>query len=302
MIVSPRQACFVALAYADVFDYPLTLEECNTWMPYSAQRMRIQSEKWIQKTAQNGTEYFHLPSRVAIVKIRNNRRIEARAKWQRVRWIARWYACIPSIRMVGVTGALAMNNVSHDDDIDILFIAAKHTMWVTRFMATLLTEVFGIRRKPSDTHVANKLCLNMFLSDDNLSLPSNERDFYSAHEVLQMVPLWQRGETYRKFLGANAWVKTYLPNAWREKRSHQRSVKGIQKLFYDPIAEWFLKFFEKPAKVLQLWYMRGRMTTEIATDSIMRFHPRDARDWIKVKLRKRLQRYNIPLDKIFYAR
>jgi len=55
-------------------------------------------------------------------------------------------------------------------------------------------------------------------------------------------------------------------------------------------------------KVVQLWYMKKHRTSEVISDSILRFHPNDARVWIKRKLAARLKKYNIPLDKVFYAR
>jgi hypothetical protein len=48
--------------------------------------------------------------------------------------------------------------------------------------------------------------------------------------------------------------------------------------------------------------MSGRRSREIITDDMLKFHPRDARVWIKEGLQKRLKKQNIPLDNIFYAR
>ena len=56
------------------------------------------------------------------------------------------------------------------------------------------------------------------------------------------------------------------------------------------------------ARKLQLWYMKKRRTNEVITDTALRFHPKDARVWVKKKFAARLKRYHIPLDKVFYAR
>ena len=56
------------------------------------------------------------------------------------------------------------------------------------------------------------------------------------------------------------------------------------------------------AKNFQLWYMRKHRTHEVISDSTLRFHPNDARVWIKRKFAIRLSRFHTPLDKIFYAR
>lgn len=59
---------------------------------------------------------------------------------------------------------------------------------------------------------------------------------------------------------------------------------------------------EPIARVVQLWYMRNHRTHEVISDTSLRFHPKDARVWIKRKLRTRLAKLHVPLDKVFYAR
>jgi len=55
-------------------------------------------------------------------------------------------------------------------------------------------------------------------------------------------------------------------------------------------------------KTVQLWYMKKHRTNEVISDTMLRFHPKDARIWIKREFAKRLARYNVPIDKFFNAR
>ena len=68
-----------------------------------------------------------------------------------------------------------------------------------------------------------------------------------------------------------------------------------------PLVIFLMRLFEWPAKQIQLWYMARHRTHEVITDTTLRFHPRDARVWVKRKLSARLAKFNIPLDKVFYA-
>ena len=77
-------------------------------------------------------------------------------------------------------------------------------------------------------------------------------------------------------------------------------IKGHQKKSFSIYHLAFI-IFEPFARMIQLWYMSGR-TNEVVSDTLLRFHPKDARGWVKVALAKRLARYNLPLDNIFYAR
>ena len=137
----------------------------------------------------------------------------------------------------------------------------------------------------------------MFATVRGLGVVPHERDCFAAHEVLQMEPVWEQRGTYQKFLAANAWAKRFLPNAWDERL----------RLFPQPVYQtphlvvWVFKLFEFWAKIIQLLYMEPKRTSEIVTDSVLRFHPNDARIWVKRELTKRLKRFNVPLDIVFYA-
>jgi len=274
--VSKHEALIATLAYGDIFDYPLTRQELIRWFLYYPVRSAPKGF---------GSHAKH-----------------KKASWQSGKWMiaqraSRWLSLVPTIQLVGVTGGLAMNNAGRDDDIDLFFIVADGTLWISRMLATILMDIIGLRRHPKDQQVANKVCLNMFMTESAMGLAPHDRDCFTAHEVLQMVPLFVRGETYARFLGSNQWVKKFLPNAWREKYQ----VSGIRYQEKSDIGIWCLKLLEKPSRLFQLWYMQKHRTHEVITDTTLRFHPKDARIWIKRRLRARLATFNIPLDKVFYA-
>ena len=90
------------------------------------------------------------------------------------------------------------------------------------------------------------------------------------------------------------WVKKFLPTAWREK-SKESKVYSVQK-------KTTFHLLEPLARTAQLWYMRNRRTTEVVSNTLIRFHPVDAREWIYRELQIRLRSKDIPLDNIFYGR
>lgn len=283
--VSKHEALIATLAYGDIFDYQLTRQELIRWFLYYSVRA---------KDLPNGIE-LHV----------NNQKVPWQpGKWAIARKASLWLAIIPTIRLVGVTGGLAMNNAGRDDDIDLFFIVANGTMWVSRMLVTILMDILWLRRHPKDQRVANKVCLNMFMTEGAMKLAKPDHDCFTAHEVLQMQPLFVREDTYKSFLRANQWVKTFLPNAWQEKYQAclpVRQVSGIRYQEKSDIGIWCLKLLEKPSRFFQLWYMRKHRTNEVISDTVLRFHPKDARIWIKRKLASRLSAFNIPLDKVFYA-
>ncbi len=286
MTISRPQATLITVCYSDIFDYPLTSEELTYWLVFYKGKP---SPDLLEKNS-----YYFLPTRKRIVSIRKKREVWSKKKWQIAKKIAWIYKLVPTILLVGVTGGLTMNNVKSEDDIDLFFIVHPKTLWISRLLATLLTESIGMRRRPGDKRFSDKVCLNMFMTSDRLRLVPKERDLFAAHEVLQMVPLWEKNNVYQKFLRANKWVEKFLPNAWDKNiKNENLKLKNENSI---------LQIFEYPAKLGQLWYMRRHRTSEVVTDTVIRFHPRDARVWVKEKLERRLQRQNLPLDKIFFNR
>ncbi len=285
-----------AVAYADIFDYPLTRGEMRLWCIKT--KISPGAKLPLPRHVEASGEYVFLEGRTRSTFQRKKRRQISKSKWRIARMVAKKLGYIPTIQLVGVTGGLAMDNARAKDDIDLFIITSAHTVWITRLLATLAVDAMGKRRKPGEVNVADRVCLNMFMGAEALGIAKKEQDLFAAHEVLQMVPLWERADAYRNFLGKNAWVEKFLPNAWKEKFQASRIEHRASNFGF---GIWCLRFLERPAKFFQLWYMSRRRTSEVVGDAVLRFHPRDARIWVKEALLRRLDRLDIPLDKIFYA-
>lgn len=302
MNVSRIQKAIATVAYADIFAYPLTREEVIYWSVGGVSEVPP-GIKHLHVRLAAGNEYFHLPGRVRIVNLRRIRKRIAALKWHRIYHLMKYFRFIPTLLLVGVTGGLAVDNAKKQDDIDVFFITRKNTLWITRSLVTLGAEWLGVRRRPDDGAVADKICLNMFMAEDALGLPSGEQDLFAAHEVLQMVPLWEREGVYHKFLSANPWVRYFLPRAWQERiRIAEQTAERKPTSTAAFVLSLLFPLMEPIAKFVQLRYMNNRRTNEVIRSGMIRFHPRDAREWVREKLAVRLRLQHIPLDKIFYRR
>lgn len=300
------QAVLITVLYADIFDYPLTRTEIYTWLAGERRVSGKAVERMVQHYLDSG-DFIEKEGYIALAEKKGNIKKRLRCMPHAVKKMEHVYRAvsvlkkIPTVEYIGLTGALAMENAKKRDDIDICIITTKRCVWTTRFFATVMLDMLGMRRRRKDTNVADKICLNMFFSKGSLMLPKKEQDFYSAHEVLQMKPLWDRGSIYTTFLMKNSWVSKYLPHAWNEKkvfiRGKQRSFK--RKSMIQRVTVNVFRMVEPLVWKAQCLHMKKYRTKEILSPSFIRFHPQDARVWVKKTLEQQADFRNIPLDKFF---
>jgi hypothetical protein len=240
--VALERAIVQTVAYADVFDYPLTADEIHRYLigvPASRGTVRtaLSSGRLTPEVLSRNGRYFTLAGRETVVETRRGRAQPAVDYWRRAVHYGRIIGGLPFVRMVAVTGALAMDNVA-DGDIDYLVVTEPGRLWLCRAL------VVGVVKTAAFKGVT--LCPNYFLSEQALEL--NERNLFTAHEVAQMVPL-SGSETYQRLRALNRWTDTYLPNAGgpprrlapvepRPRRS-RRIVEGtLRSRLGSPIERW----------------------------------------------------------------
>jgi hypothetical protein len=299
MFSSAEVAIIKTLSYSDVFDYPLNLQEIEKWIIQKKDSVNQINKSlhglFQRKVVDKYKGYYFLIGKKQIVMQRLKRKSYSQKKMHIAQKVAALLHHIPSIQLIGITGALSMENGKKDDDIDILIITKKGTAWTTRFIVTCIVDLMGRRRKPGDIGINNKICLNMYLDDAHLDVSTNEQNLFSAHEVLQMKVLWQKNNTYEKFIRSNPWAKKFLPNAYKlaiQPYSHltispkKYSVRNSFMVKWLNSVEWICRRF-------QLWYMKKRRTTEKISDGVIQFHPRDMKNTILLLYQNKLHKYGL---------
>jgi len=284
-----KQAIVATLVYFDIFNYPLTMDEIARWLlssdSFAKNRLLKLTEKLVRKgvLAQERGIYF-LPGRGEIILRRRKNQKISEPKFKIAQKVARILIKVPGVLLVGLTGNLAMMDAQEDDDIDFLIITRRGKIWTARFLTILLLEILGRRRRPKSKRVKDKICLNLFLDEAHLRLGRKRRDLYTAHEILQMKPLAEKESIYQQFVEANAWVKDFLPNAFREKMGVHR--QGLEIFPQKRRSKGIL--VEKILAFLQLWYMRRRQTMEQVKNGQLFFHPQDRRRMIMKQYRGKM--------------
>jgi len=201
-------AILQAVAYADIFDYPLTTNEVHRFLvgvetSPPVVEMALDSGRLTADHLGRRGEYVFLAGREGIVETRLRRNAVAAGQWPRALRYGSILARLPFVRMVAVTGAMSMNNVEPATDIDYLIVTTPGRLWVGRAMVVALVRWAA---QKGDT-----ICPNYFLSERALTMKT--RNLFTAHELAQMVPI-SGLRTYVQLCRLNGWAAQFLPNAF----------------------------------------------------------------------------------------
>lgn len=196
-----EHAILSALAYSDIFDHPLTLDELHKFLTIPTERNEIEACAFqIDKVSCKDGFYF-LSDRPEVIEIRKKREADSRKAFRRAIFYGRIMARLPFTRMVALTGSLAMLNLSKNNDMDYMLVAKPGRVWTARAFALLfgrLARLFG-----------DVICPNVIVSEN--ALVWDAKNLYTAREFAQMIPV-SGADVYHRLYTANLWVLDVLPN------------------------------------------------------------------------------------------
>lgn len=296
-----EKAILKTLIYSDIFDYPLNLSEIHKWLigkKATPRDIEKTLKELIEKRKRESSpkikkerDYFYINKSQGIVLKRKRRERQSIIYIRKVKIISHLLKLIPWIKLVGISGGLAMENTDRNDDIDLFLITSKKRLWISRLLVLGILNILGQRRKVDDNlkKTAGKICCNIILEEDYVE--QKRKDLYTAHEVLQMKPLMVRDGIYSKYLEDNNWVFKFLPNWVGEnvqgKMYNVKLKKNNSKLY---IVNYTFGWLENLAKRFQLKIMGKPKGMERIEDGALYFHPNDIREKILKEYNRRSSR------------
>lgn len=294
-----EKAILKTLSYSDIFDYPLKAYEIHKWL-IKQPAHTYQIEEALKRLIKKGKlaqyqDFYFLKSRKALVKKRLEREKQSKSYLLKARVFSQVLKIVPFVKLVGVSGGLAMNNASKADDIDLFIITENNRVFLSRLFAIVSFDAMSVRRKVdmSEKQAAGKICLNLILEESKLS--QQEQNVFVAHEVLQMKVLWERDNMYSKYLESNAWVFEYLPNwavgkvassKFKVKQSFSLSKSLKKKKPIEKVFGISLNLLEVLAKWFQLKIMQRPKGNERIEEGALYFHPNNYQEQILTKFKK----------------
>ncbi len=263
-----------SIVYHNIFAYPLNSNDLNKWATTSVHANKILKRKKYKISKYKN--YYFLANQKHLVAARLNNEKESIKKIEIAKRGVDIISQISSVLFVGITGSVAMQNANNDSDIDLMIITKKGTLWTTRFLVYLKLRNSKLKiRKPNLLDEKDKLCINLWL--DETSLEIQNKNIYTAHEIAQIIPLFQKDKIYEKLLIKNTWILDFWPNSVKIGSIASKATPKKPNLVY--------QILELIAFQAQKVYMSGKHTREIIKPNMAFFHPKDWSKKVKNKLK-----------------
>lgn len=184
-------------------------------------------------------------------------------------------AHVPEIKAIGLTGSVAWGDVGVDDDLDYLIVTSARRVFTVRWGCYWRAIKMGKKRRFGSER--DSWCLNLFLDERALLVPTIKRSEFGAWQLLRLRPLYDPEKIFVRLLAVNrAWIKKLLANNYRSQKNillpamiTAVKVPEKSKLISGILGDWWEKFLFYG----QWLYQRGHQTREVVTPQQIFFHP-----------------------------
>jgi hypothetical protein len=259
MHIQPEQSITKVLAYFNIFNYPLTIDEIVSFLdqplPVDALTTALEQLVHAKRVFKLGN-FYALQNNTAL----RDRRIEgnnkATAMMARAYKIGAFLYRFPYVRGIGISGSLSKNFADENTDIDFFIITQANRLWVARTLMHLFKKLTFL------TGHQHLYCMNYYIDEQALCI--DEQNIFTATEIATLLPVCGNGAMHN-FFALNNWTAAYFPNQPTTKQVHTTVTTG-----------WFKKAIER--------ILNNRLGT-LLDDYCMRV---TTRRWLKKEQQHRL--------------
>jgi hypothetical protein len=194
-----------SVAYASLFDYPLTLAQLRQTLIESAQTpsqiLATYARSEMLHAAIDFREgFFFLRGRADLIHERRRREARSRAFLRRHRTLLRGITWLPYVRMVALSGSIAHLNLENGGDLDLFIVTRGRHVWSVTVLVVILSKLLRRRRT---------VCANFVIADTRLAL--DQDDLFTASQVVHLKPV-SGADVFFELLRANRFVGRFYPN------------------------------------------------------------------------------------------
>jgi predicted nucleotidyltransferase len=162
-----------------------------------------------------------------------------------------------NILLIGVTGSVASEFPKKNDDIDLFIIVKNNTLWINRFWVRFFVWRNKVpHRKFDKKEKRDEFCFNMWLDESVLKLPKNKQNLRNAVDMVLMKKVYDKNDTYFKFLKANSWAKKFVATPYYDLLFKFPSLRKLEAYPFDKRVIYFYCFLNIVYFLPQYWYLK----------------------------------------------
>lgn len=239
-----KESILRALAYFDIFRYPLTKEEIARFMDQPADSRQFEqclSELLNANIIFLHQELYSLQDNPLIIHRRNKGQKRAEFLLEKAKKIGRFLYRFPFVRAVAVSGSLSKNFADEKADIDFFIITKANRLWMARTFMHLYKKLTFL------TGRQHYYCMNYYIDEESLLL--EEKNVFTAIELKTLMPVAGSAAT-SNFFETNQWANEWLPCCAYRSQEQKDPRSGFFKSFF----EWL--FNNRLGNALDKWLLR----------------------------------------------
>lgn len=300
-------AIIKTLVWFDLFDFPLTSREIHRhlWQhkaDLSEVESSLQNSEELNKRIESSEAFFFLKGRNDTVRARKTRYTYAERKFKRALRVSKILSFIPWIKMISVCNTLGISNAKDDSDIDLFIITEHGRIWLTRFFVVAPLRALRLRPRlkrfgDARENRKDKIDASFYITDTDFDLRSIAipDDIYLAYWINTIVPIYNKNQTYEKFIQRNSWTQSYVPNEIPYIPAYRRRINPPHPWIHEIISMFDAKYQERLAERFEMRIMpeklkkMGKDSTSavVISDTMLKFHDQDRREDYKERWTQR---------------
>lgn len=244
MAVQNEQSIIKALAYFDIFNYPLTLDEIHHFLDQTVSKDDVLPT--LQQLVDDNRvfrmgSFYSLQQEPSLRARRTNGNDKAGILLTTGYKVGGFLYQFPFVRGIGISGSLSKNFADQNTDIDFFIITRANRLWLARTLMHLFKKLTFI------TGHQHLYCMNYYIDEEALCI--DEQNIFTATELITLKPVCGNG-TMDRFYDQNNWAGSYFPNQPVSKESIVLAKPG----WFKRTVEWLLD--NKVGNSLDNWLMR----------------------------------------------
>ena len=216
-----------ALAYYDVFNFPLNFDELFLFANYTDKAVFLDELNVLLKNSLvfKIGNFYSLRKSDHLSDTRINNDIRAKEYEEQAYKKSKLISKFPYVKGVFISGSLSKGTMGDDGDIDYFIVTAPGRLWVARTLLIFYKKVFLLNSR-------KYFCINYVVDENSLTIEHQNR--FTAMELTTLLPM-VNPSLYDEMILNNEWIKEYYKNVtdkFLQPIELQRS--GFQKII-EPI-------------------------------------------------------------------